>query len=91
PTVYLALTGTAGTLRLIWSPEDSAFALEDDHGQRVTAALLRRSGDIITFGICQTPTTRRLFVASAQTGLIASGAAPLAPLGAFTGAQLHPA
>jgi hypothetical protein len=91
PTVYLALTGTAGTLRLIWSPEDSAFALEDDHGQRVTAALLRRSGDIITFGICQTPSTRRLFVASAQTGLIASGAAPLAPLGAFTGAQLHPA
>jgi hypothetical protein len=57
----------------------------------VTAALLRRSGDIITFGICQTPTTRRLFVASAQTGLIASGAASLAPLGAFTGAQLHPA
>jgi len=91
PTAYLALTGNAGTLRLIWSPEDGAFALEDDHGQRVTASLLRRSGDIITFGICQTPTTRRLFVASAQTGLTASGAAPLAPLGAFTGAQLHPA
>ena len=41
PTVYLALTGDAGTLRLIWSPEDSAFALEDDHGQRVSGIAAR--------------------------------------------------
>jgi hypothetical protein len=34
---------------------------------------------------------RRLFAASIQTGVIASGAEPFAPLGAFTGAQLHPA
>jgi hypothetical protein len=91
PIVYLALTGTAGTLRLIWSPDIGAFALEDDHGRRVVASLVRRAGDLVTFGICQTPTTRRLFAASIQTGVIASGAAPFAPLGAFTGAQLHPA
>ena len=91
PIVYLALTGTAGTLRLIWSPDIGAFALEDDQGRRVVASLVRRAGDLVTFGICQTPTTRRLFAASIQTGVIASGAEPFAPLGAFTGAQLHPA
>ena len=91
PTVYLALKGSSGTLRLIWSPENNAFALEDDFGQRVTASLVRRSGDIITFGICQTPTARKLFAASAQTGLSASGVEPFLPLGAFSGAQLHPA
>ena len=91
PIVYLALTGTAGTLRLIWSSDIGAFALEDDHGRRVVASLVRRAGDLVTFGICQTPTTRRLFAASIQTGVIASGAEPFAPLGAFTGAQLHPA
>jgi len=91
PIVYLALTGTAGTLRLIWSPDIGAFALEDDRGRRVVASLVRRAGDLVTFGICQTPITRRLFAASIQTGAIASGAEPFAPLGAFTGAQLHPA
>lgn len=88
-SLYLALTGANGTLRLMWSPEDDAFALEDDLGQRVTAALARRSGDIVTFAICQTLAQRRLFAASAQTGLIATGIAPFAPLGSFTGAQLH--
>ena len=91
PIVYLALTGTTGTLRLIWSPDVNAFVLEDDHGRRVVAALVRRAGDLITFGICQTPTTRRLFAASVQIGVIASGAQPFAPLGGFTSAQLHPA
>ena len=91
PIVYLALRGAAGTLRLIWAPDVTAFVLEDDQGRRVAAPLVRRSGDIVTFGICQTPTTRRLFAASVQTGVIASGAQPFAPLGDFTSAQLHPA
>ena len=59
PLVYLALRGNAGTLRLIWAPEVNAFTLEDDQGRRVSAPLVRRSGDLITFGICQTPTMRR--------------------------------
>ena len=91
PLVYLALRGSAGTLRLIWAPDVNAFTLEDDQGRRVSAPLVRRSGDLITFGICQTPTTRRLFAASVQTGAIASGTQPFAPLGSFTSAQLHPA
>ena len=91
PVVYLALTGDKGALRLIWSPDISAFALEDDYGRRVVTSLVRRAGDLITFGICQTPTTRRLFAASIQTGVIASGSQPFTPLGAFTSAQLHPA
>ena len=91
PIVYLALRGAAGTLRLIWAPDVTAFVLEDDQGRRVAAPLVRRSGDLVAFGICQTPTTRRLFAASVQTGVIASGAQPFAPLGDFTSAQLHPA
>ena len=91
PLVYLALRGSAGTLRLIWAPDVNAFSLEDDQGRRVSAPLVRRSGDLITFGICQTPTMRRLFAASVQTGAIASGMQPFAPLGSFTSAQLHPA
>lgn len=91
PIVYLALRGAAGTLRLIWAPDVNAFVIEDDQGRRVAAPLVRRSGDLVTFGICQTPTTRRLFAASVQTGAIASGSQPFAPLGDFTSAQLHPA
>jgi hypothetical protein len=91
PIVYLALTGDKGALRLIWSPDIGAFALEDDYGRRVVTPLVRRAGELITFGICQTPTTRRLFAASAQTGISASGEEPFLPVGAFSTAQLHPA
>ena len=89
--VYLALIGPAGTLRLIWAADDQTFALEDDHNRRVAAFLPRKPGDLVTFGLCQTPTTRRLFAASRQTGVITSGEEPFAPLGQFTSIQLHPA
>lgn len=80
------LTMRAGTgfLRLIYDAQVDKFSLVDHIGNRIDIAVPTESGDVITFCITQSLTSRALYAATRRYPDPVTGELTVAPIGNFT-------
>jgi hypothetical protein len=82
--VLLRLVSGGGFLRLAYDSEAGTFCLDDHVGNRVEVALAVESGDVVTFGVSQSLSSRSLYATTRRTSTVVSRSALLGPLGNFT-------
>jgi hypothetical protein len=80
----LTMQSGSGYLRLVFDAVLDRFALVDHIGNRVDVAVPIESGDVVTFGISQSPTSRALYAATRRYPNPVVGEIIVAPIGNFT-------
>ena len=89
---YLTLAsiiGATGSLGLYYDSDNSELILADDLGNKVVISIHLDLGDLATFCISQSATTRSLRVKKATEGMIHSADGAFAPVGSFTTYRLY--
>lgn len=82
--VLLTLRAGTGYLRLVYDSRLDVFSLVDHVGNRVDVAVSFASGDVVTFGISQSLTSRALYAATRRNPTPVSASLTVAPVGNFT-------
>lgn len=80
----LTLRAGSGYLRLIYDSLIDKFSLVDHLGNRIDITVPTESGDVVTFGISQSLTSRALYAATRRYPNPVTGELTVAPIGNFT-------
>lgn len=84
----VTLRAGSGYLRLIWDAVLDQFALVDHIGNRVAISVPVETGDVVTFGISQSLSSRSLFAATRRYPVPAAASITAGPVGNFTSVAL---
>jgi hypothetical protein len=82
--VLLTLRAGTGYLRLVYDAQTKKFSLVDHVGYRADVSLAFASGDVLTFGISQSLTSRALYAATRRNPHPVSASITVSPVGNFT-------
>jgi hypothetical protein len=80
----VTLRAGSGWLRLVWDAVLDQFALLDHIGNRVAINVPVETGDVVTFGISQSLSSRSLYAATRRYPVPAAASITAGPVGNFT-------
>lgn len=86
--VTLKTSGGVAYLRLVYDSVLDVFSLTDHVGNRINVSVPTESGDVVTFAISQSATSRSLYAATRRYDTPVVGTAIIAPIGNFTSLSL---